>query len=81
MCRTSVTNGSISYALVFSHFPTLMTNGVALPVCVTEILIYCFIETFPALFLVINMYPSVWRPFHHMKLHADTLANQTQWIY
>ena len=43
---TSVTNGSISNVLVFSHFSTLMTNGVALPVCVTEILINCLIEPF-----------------------------------
>ena len=48
---TSVTNGSISNVLAFSHFPTLMTNGVALPVCVTDILIYWLIEPFPA-FLV-----------------------------
>ena len=50
-----------------------MTNGVALPVCVTEILIYCWIEPFPA-FLVklICMYLTVWRSFHHTKLHAYT---------
>ena len=50
-----------------------MTNGVALPVYVTEILIYCWIEPFPA-FLVklICMYLTVWRSFHHTKLHAYT---------
>ena len=28
-----VTNGSISNVFVFSHFPTVMTNGLALLVC------------------------------------------------
>ena len=51
----------------------MRTNGVALPVYVTEILIYCWIEPFPA-FFVINMYLSVWRPFHHTKLHTYTFS-------
>ena len=44
------------------------------PVYVTEILIYCWIEPFPAFLCKINMYLSVWRPFHHTKLHAYTLS-------
>ena len=36
----TVTNGSISNVLVFSHFPTVMTNGHALLVCETEISIH-----------------------------------------
>ena len=52
------------------------TNGVALPVHVTEILIYCWIEPFPfSLSCKINMYLSIWRPFHHTKLHAYTLSS------
>ena len=38
----TVTNGSISNVLVFSHFPTVMTNGHALLVCETEIFILPF---------------------------------------
>ena len=54
----------------------MRTNGVALPVHVTEILIYCWIEPFPcSLSCKINMYLSVWRPFHHTKLHVYMLSS------
>ena len=43
----TVTNGSISNVLIFSHFPTVMTNGHALLVCETEIFIQPF--SFPSL--------------------------------
>ena len=43
----TVTNGSISNVLVFSHFPTVMTNGHALLVCETEIFIQPFSFPFP----------------------------------
>ena len=72
---TPVTNGSLSNVLVFSHFPTLHEDKwCCSPVYVTEILIYCWIEPFPAFLCKINMYLSVWRPFHHTKLHAYTLS-------
>ena len=50
----TVTNGSISNVLVFSHFPTVMTNGHALLVCETEIFIQPFSFPFP---LIVDSFP------------------------